>query len=127
MTFVSIATITRLIRANMLEVLRQDYILAAKASGVKESTITYKYALKNAVTPVITIVGLTFGFALAGAPGLETTFSWPGLGYAFVEAAIVLDLPVVQGITMVITILVLMANLVTDLGYAWLDPRVRLS
>ena len=127
LTFVSIATITRLIRANMLEVLRQDYILAAKASGVKDSRITYRYALKNAVTPVVTIVGLSFGFALAGAPGLETTFSWPGLGYAFVNAAAVLDLPVVQGITMVITLLVLIANLGTDLAYAYLDPRVRLS
>jgi ABC-type dipeptide/oligopeptide/nickel transport system permease component len=127
LTFVSIATITRLVRANMLETLRQDYVLAARASGVKESTIVYKYALKNAITPVVTIVGLSFGFALAGAPGLETTFSWPGLGYAFVNAATVLDLPVVQGITMVITILVLIANLGTDLVYSYLDPRVRLS
>ncbi|MDA4121481.1 MAG: ABC transporter permease [Thaumarchaeota archaeon] len=127
LTLVSIATITRLVRANMLEVLRQDYIQAARASGVRERTITYKYALKNAITPVITIVGLTFGFALGGAPGLETTFSWPGLGYEFVVAALVLDLPVVVGITMVITILVLIANLGTDLAYAYLDPRVRLS
>ena len=127
LTFVSIATITRLIRANMLEVLRQDYVLAARASGIKETTITYKYALKNAITPVVTIVGLSFGLALGGAPGLETTFTWPGLGYAFVNAATVLDLPTVQGITMIITILVLIANLGTDLAYAYLDPRVRLS
>lgn len=127
LTFVSVATIVRLIRANMLEVLRQDYVLAARASGIKESTIIYRYALKNAVTPVITIVGLSFGFLLAGAPGLETTFTWPGLGYAFVLAATVLDLPVVQGITMIITLIVLIANLGTDLAYAWLDPRVRLS
>jgi len=127
LTFVSIAVITRLVRANMLEVLRQDYILAARASGLKERRITYRYALKNAITPVVTIVGLTFGLSLAGAPGLETTFSWPGLGYAFVNAALVLDLPTVQAITMIITILVLLANLGTDLAYAWLDPRVRLS
>ncbi|MBI3840579.1 MAG: ABC transporter permease [Thaumarchaeota archaeon] len=127
LTFVSVATIVRLIRANMLEVLRQDYVLAARASGLKESTITFRYALKNAVTPVVTIVGLSFGFLLAGAPGLETTFTWPGLGYAFVLAATVLDLPVVQGITMIITLLVLIANLGTDLMYAYLDPRVRLS
>ncbi len=127
LTFVSIATIVRLVRANMLEVLRQDYILAARASGIKERTITYRYALKNAITPVVTIVGLAFGFAIAGAPGLETTFSWPGLGYAFVNAALVLDLPTVQAITMIITILVLIANLGTDLAYAYLDPRVRLS
>jgi ABC-type dipeptide/oligopeptide/nickel transport system permease component len=127
LTLVSIATFTRLTRANMLEVLRQDYILAARASGLSERTITYRYALKNAITPVVTIVGLTFGFALGGAPGLETTFTWPGLGLAFVNAATVLDLPTVQAITMIITILVLMANLVTDLSYAYLDPRVRLG
>jgi peptide/nickel transport system permease protein len=127
LTFVSLATIVRLVRANMLEVLRQDYILAARASGIKERAITYRYALKNAITPVVTIVGLSFGFAIAGAPGLETTFSWPGLGYAFVQAALVLDLPTVQAITMIITILVLLANLGTDLAYAYLDPRVRLS
>ncbi|MDV3293544.1 MAG: ABC transporter permease [Nitrososphaerales archaeon] len=127
LTFVSLATVVRLVRANMLEVNRQDYILAAKASGLKSRTITYKYALKNAITPLITIVGLSFGLSLGGAPALETTFSWPGLGYAFVNAATVLDLPVVQGITMIITLIVLIANLGTDLFYAYLDPRVRLS
>jgi ABC-type dipeptide/oligopeptide/nickel transport system permease component len=127
LTLVSIATITRLIRANMLEVLRQDYILAARASGLRESIVTYKHALKNAITPVVTIVGLSFGVLLAGAPALETTFSWPGLGYRFVVAATGLDLPVVQAITMIITIMVLAANVITDLVYAYLDPRVRIS
>lgn len=127
LTFVSLATYVRLVRANMLEALRQDYILAARASGVSEFSVTYKHALKNAITPIVTIVGLTFGLILSGAPGLETTFSWPGLGYKFVQAATVLDLPVVQAITMIITIMALVANLLTDLAYAWLDPRVRLS
>jgi ABC-type dipeptide/oligopeptide/nickel transport system permease component len=127
LTFVSIATITRLTRVNMLEVLRQDYVLAARASGVRESTVTYKHALKNAITPVITIIGLSFGTLLAGAPALETTFSWPGLGFAFVVAATGLDLPVVQALTMIITIMVLIANVGTDLAYAYLDPRVRVS
>jgi len=127
LTLVSIATITRLTRVNMLEVLRQDYILSARASGVSERTVIYKHALKNAITPVVTIVGLTFGTALAGAPGLETTFSWPGLGYQFVIAATRLDLPTVLGITMVITIMVLVANVATDLAYAVLDPRVRVT
>jgi ABC-type dipeptide/oligopeptide/nickel transport system permease component len=127
LTFVSLAAIVRLVRANMLETLRQDYILAAKASGIKERTITYRYALKNAITPIVTIVGLSLGLSLGGAPGLETTFSWPGLGYAFVVAATILDLPTVQGITMIITVLVLIFNLTTDLFYAYLDPRVRLG
>jgi ABC-type dipeptide/oligopeptide/nickel transport system permease component len=127
LTFVSIATITRLTRVNMLEVLRQDYILAARASGLSDRAVIYKHALKNAITPVLTIVGLSFGTLLAGAPALETTFSWPGLGFAFVNAATSLDLPTVLGITMIITLMVLAANIITDLAYAFLDPRVRIT
>ena len=124
LTYVELATIVRLVRANMLEVMRQDYILAARASGLSERTVTYRYALRNAVSPVVTIIGLGFGAALAGAPALETTFSWPGLGYAFTQAALTLDIPLVQGITIVITAMVLVANLITDLAYAFVDPRV---
>jgi ABC-type dipeptide/oligopeptide/nickel transport system permease component len=127
LTYVSLATIVRLVRANMLEVLRQDYILAARASGLSERSVTYRYALRNAISPVVTIIGLGFGAALAGAPALETTFSWPGLGYAFTQAALALDIPLVQGITIVITIMVLIANLITDLVYAVVDPRVTIQ
>jgi ABC-type dipeptide/oligopeptide/nickel transport system permease component len=127
LTYVSLATIVRLVRANMLEVMRQDYILAARASGLSERTVTYRYALRNAISPVVTIIGLGFGAALAGAPGLETTFSWPGLGYAFVQAALTLDIPLVQGITIVITVMVLIANLITDMVYAMVDPRVTIE
>jgi len=126
LTVVSVAVIARLVRANMVEVLRQDYILAARACGISERSITYRHALKNAITPVVTIVGLSFALALAGAPGLETTFSWPGLGFRFVQAANSLDLMTVQAITMLITIIALVMNLVTDFVYAYLDPRVRL-
>jgi len=107
--------------------MRQDYILAARASGLSERTVTYRYALRNAISPVVTIIGLGFGAALGGAPGLETTFSWPGLGYAFTQAALTLDIPLVEGITIVITVMVLIANLVTDLAYALLDPRVTID
>lgn len=127
LTYVELATFVRLVRANMLEVLRQDYILAARASGLSERTVTYRYALRNAISPVVTIIGLGFGAALGGAPALETTFSWPGLGLAFTEAALHLDIPLVQGITIVITLMVLVANIVTDLAYAFLDPRVRID
>jgi len=127
LTYVTLATIVRLIRANMLETLRQDYILAARASGLSERTVTYRYALRNAITPVVTFLGLSFGAALGGAPATETVFSWPGLGYAFARAAGVLDIPLVQGITIVITVMVLVANIVTDLAYAVLDPRVRIE
>jgi ABC-type dipeptide/oligopeptide/nickel transport system permease component len=127
LTYVTLAAIVRLVRANMLEVLRQDYILAARSSGLSERTVTYRYALRNAISPVVTLVGLSFGAALGGAPATETTFSWPGLGYAFAQAALNLDIPLVQGITVVITIMVLVANLITDLAYAVLDPRVRVE
>lgn len=127
LTFVSLAFITRLVRANMLEALRQDFVLGARASGLSERTVTYKHALKNAITPIVTVVGLSFGTVLGGAPALETTFGWPGLGYTFVQAVSKLDLPLVLGITMVITVMVLTANVITDLAYAILDPRVRLG
>ena len=127
LTLVSLASYVRLIRANMLDALRQDFVLGARASGLSEFNVTYKHALKNAVTPVVTFAGLTFGTLLAGAPALETTFSWPGLGYQFVVAATSLDLPVVQAITMIITIMVLVANVGLDLLYALLDPRVTIS
>jgi ABC-type dipeptide/oligopeptide/nickel transport system permease component len=127
LTYVELATFVRLVRSNMLEVLRQDYILAARSSGLSDRTVTYRYALRNAITPVVTVIALTFGGALGGAPGLETTFSWPGLGLAFTRAALVLDIPLVQGITIVITLMVLVANLILDLTYAILDPRVRID
>ena len=127
LTVVSLATITRLVRANMLEVMRQDYILAARASGLSERTVTYRYALRNAISPIVTIIGLGFGAALSGAPATETVFSWPGLGLAFAQAASSLDIPLVQGITVIITLMVLIANLITDLVYAMLDPRVTIE
>ncbi|MGA3109348.1 MAG: ABC transporter permease [Candidatus Bathyarchaeia archaeon] len=127
LTYVSLATIVRLVRANMLETMRQDYILAARASGLSERTVTYRYALRNAISPVVTIIGLGFGAAMAGAPALETTFSWPGLGYAFTQAALTLDIPLVEGITIVITVMVLIANLITDFVYAVIDPRVTIQ
>jgi len=127
LTYVQLATIVRLVRSNMLEVLRQDYILAARSSGLPDVTVTYRYALRNAITPVITIVALAFGASLAGAPATETAFSWPGLGFAFARAALVLDIPLVQGITIVITVMILIANLMMDLTYGLLDPRVRIE
>jgi ABC-type dipeptide/oligopeptide/nickel transport system permease component len=127
LTYVELATFVRLIRGNMLDVLRQDYILAARSSGLSERTVTYRYALRNAITPVITVAALTFGAALGGAPATETAFSWPGLGLAFARAALVLDIPLVQGITIVITLMVLFANIALDLIYGLLDPRVRIE
>ncbi|MGC9203125.1 MAG: ABC transporter permease [Thermoproteota archaeon] len=127
LAYVEMALYVRLIRSQMLEVLRQDYILAARACGLPERTIVYKYALKNAITPVLTFVGLSLGGIIGGAPITETVFTWPGLGRMFVQAASLLDFPVVMGITMIITVMTLFANLIVDITYAIIDPRIRIE
>ncbi len=127
LTYVNLALNVRLLRASMLEVLRQDYILAAKASGLLKRTIIFKHALRNAISPIITFLGISIGTIIQGAPITETVFSWPGLGRRFVGAALVLDFPVVMGITMIVTVMTLVANLITDISYAWIDPRVRVE
>lgn len=127
LTFANLALYVRIIRATMLEILRQDYVLAARASGLPESKVVYSHAFRNALSPLITIVGLYFGGIVAGAPITETVFSWPGLGRFYVQATLGLDFPVVMGITMIIVLMTLAANLITDLGYAVIDPRVRVE
>ena len=126
-TFAILAPVVLLVRSSMLEVLRQDYILAAKASGLSDRTVTYKHGLRNALLPVVTYVGLYFGGLLAGAPITETVFNWPGVGQLFVIATNKLDFPVIQGIVVVITLMTLVANIVTDISYAYIDPRIRLE
>jgi peptide/nickel transport system permease protein len=127
LTFAIIAPVVLLVRSSMLEVLRQDYILAARASGLSERRIIYRHALRNALIPVVTYVGLFFGSMLAGAPITETVFNWPGVGRLFVEATTKLDFPVIMGITVFITVMTLFANLITDLTYGYIDPRIRLE
>jgi peptide/nickel transport system permease protein len=109
----------------MLEVLRQDYVLAARAGGLSNRVVIYKHALRNAMIPVVTYVGLYFGGMLAGAPITETVFNWPGVGRLFVEATSKLDFPLIMGITVFITAMTLIANLITDIAYAYVDPRIR--
>jgi len=127
LTFATLAPVVLLVRSSMLEVLRQDYILAAKASGLSDRSVVYKHALRNALIPVVTYVGLYFGAMLAGAPVTETVFNWPGVGRLFVEATTKLDFPVIMGITVFITIMTLIANLITDITYGYIDPRIRLE
>ncbi len=126
LVYVMLAQNIRLIRANMLEVLRSDYVLAARASGMSERTVIYKYALRNAIGPVITYLGISLGLIIAGAPMTEYVFNWPGLGRRYVDAATGLDFPVVMGITMIITGMTLIANLIIDICYVYIDPRIRL-
>jgi ABC-type dipeptide/oligopeptide/nickel transport system permease component len=127
LTFATLAPIVLLVRSSMLEVLRQDYILAARASGLSDRRVIYKHALRNALIPVITWVGLYFGAMLAGAPITETVFNWPGVGRLFVEALTKLDFPLIMGITVFITIMTLIANLITDITYGYIDPRIRVE
>ena len=125
--FALLAPIVLLVRSSMLEVLRQDYILAARASGLSERTVIYKHALKNAFIPIVTYIGLYFGGLLAGAPITETVFNWPGVGRLFVDATNVLDFPIIQAVVVLITLMTLIANLLTDIAYAYFDPRIRLE
>jgi peptide/nickel transport system permease protein len=127
LTFAILAPIVLLVRSSMLEVLKQDYILAARASGLSERVVIYKHALRNALIPVVTYVGIYFGSMVAGAPITETVFNWPGLGRLFVQATTKLDFPVIMGITVVITIMTLIANLLTDITYGYIDPRIRME
>jgi len=126
LVYVSLAQNIRLIRANMLEVLRSDYILAARASGIPERKIVYRYALRNAITPAVTFLGISLGTMIAGAPMTEYVFSWPGLGRQYVASTLGLDFPTVMGITMIITVMTLIANLIMDVLYVYIDPRVRI-
>jgi ABC-type dipeptide/oligopeptide/nickel transport system permease component len=127
LTYVSLAQNVRLVRANMLEVLRSDYILAARASGLSERIVLYKHALRNTITPIITYLGLSLGAVVGGAPMTEYVFNWPGLGRRFVDAATNLDFPVIMGITMIITLMTLIANLIVDISYAFIDPRIQVE
>jgi peptide/nickel transport system permease protein len=126
-TFAILAPVVLLVRSSMLEVLRQDYILAARASGLKDRTVTYKHGLRNAMLPLLTYIGLYFGGLLTGAPITETVFNWPGVGRLFVQAINNLDFPVIQGVIVVVTLMTLVANVITDIAYAYVDPRIRLD
>lgn len=121
----SIAFLTRMTRSSMLEVVRQDYIRTARAKGQKESIITRRHALPNALIPIITVAGLQFGNLLGGALLTETIFSIPGVGRLMVEAIKMRDYPTVQGGVLFIALSVSMVNLVVDLLYAVVDPRIK--
>ncbi|MFP4199959.1 MAG: ABC transporter permease [Clostridia bacterium] len=119
------AVIARVTRSSMLEVLGMDYITTARSKGLNRRVIVYKHALKNAMIPVITVVGGQVGRLLSGAVLTETVFAWPGLGRLLVDSILTRDLPTVQGCLIVIAVTFVGINLITDLMYAYLDPRVR--
>lgn len=121
----STAVIARMTRSAMLEVLYQDYVRTARAKGLQERRVIALHALKNAMIPTLTIIGISFGSLLSGAVLTETIFAWPGLGRYATASAISLDFPAVMGVTLVVALLYTVMNLVVDLIYARLDPRVR--
>jgi ABC-type dipeptide/oligopeptide/nickel transport system permease component len=121
----SAAVIARMTRASMLEVARQDYIRTARATGYSERIVIFRHALKNAMIPVLTVFGLEFGYMLGGAVLTETVFSLPGIGRLLVEGIFARDYPVVQGAMILVATTFVLVNLLTDVAYAFFDPRIR--
>lgn len=119
--------ISRLVRVSMLDVLSQDYIVAARARGAGELRVLLNHALRNALIPTLTIIGFTFAYLITGAVLTETIFSWPGIGSYAVDAARNLDYPAIMGVTIVGGMAFLLSNLMTDIAYAFADPRIRLG
>lgn len=121
---IPMATIARVTRSSMLEVLRQDFIRTERAKGLSERMVIYKHAVRNAMIPVITVIGLNFGLLLAGAILTETVFSWPGIGRYVVDAVNMRDYPVVQGCVLFFALMFVIVNLITDIVYVYIDPRI---
>ena len=119
--------VARMTRATMLEVMEQDYIRTARAYGIRETVIVYLYALKNAVSPTLTVIGLTVAYALTGTFFVEIIFNWPGLGLFTVHALLNVDYPAIMGITLYGAAMYVIINLVVDLLQAWIDPRISLK
>jgi len=118
---------TRFARASMIEVMSEDYIRTARAKGVSERMVTYKHALRNALLPLVTMTGLNFGFLLTGAVLTETVFAWPGLGRLMYDSIYTRDYPVLMGMFILTSMGVIVANLITDILYSVLDPRIRIG
>lgn len=119
------AVTARMVRSNMLEVLNQDFVRTARSKGLLEKTVVYIHALKNAMIPIITIMGLRLGWILGGSVALEIIFSIPGLGRLMVDSILARDFPVVQGAMLVLTSSIILANMLADILYAVVDPRIR--
>jgi ABC-type dipeptide/oligopeptide/nickel transport system permease component len=124
---VGTALVARMMRGSMLEVLRADYMRTARAKGLSEGGVIVKHGLRNAMLPVVTLIGIDFGTVIGVAVLTEFTFSWPGLGSTIVAAVDQRDLPVLMGLTLVVVLVYAFINLVVDVSYAWFDPRIRLG
>lgn len=109
----------------MLEVLRQDYIRTARAKGLSEKVVISKHALKNALIPIVTVIGMQFGRVLEGAVIIETIFAWPGIGKLLVDSIYARDFAMIQGGVLFVAVIFVIVNLVVDISYTYLDPRIR--
>ena len=124
-TFGGLASVSRYARTSMLEVIRQDYIRTARAKGLSEMQVIFHHALKNALIPIVTLAGLSLPNLIGGSFIIETIFSWPGMGRLGFESVLSHDYPLLMGIGVISAFLTLLGNLLADLAYAWLDPRIR--
>lgn len=125
LTFYQIAPVVRYARSSMLEVIREDYVRTARSKGLSERDVLYKHALRNALIPIVTLFGLSIPFVFSGAFITETIFAWPGMGRLAVGAVFQRDYPIIMGTTLITAILVLLGNLIADILYAVVDPRIR--
>ncbi|MDF2615268.1 MAG: transporter permease [Clostridia bacterium] len=123
----SMAIIARMTRSTMLETLSKDYIRTARAKGIAEGKVIRRHALKNALIPIVTVIGIQLGYLLGGAVLTETVFAWPGIGKFTVEAIMKSDFPIVQGVVLLVAFIFVVMNLVVDIVYAFLDPRIKYS
>jgi len=121
------ALLTRLVRSMMIEMLSEDYVRTARAKGLRELFVASRHALPNALIPLVTVVGLQFGYILGGAVVIETIFTWPGVGLFTIQAILNRDYPVVQASVFILATAVVLINLSVDLLYVWLDPRIRVT
>jgi ABC-type dipeptide/oligopeptide/nickel transport system permease component len=124
---VSTALAARMMRGSMLEVLGADYMRTARAKGLGERHVVLKHGLRNALIPVVTLIGIDFGTVMGSAILTETVFNWPGIGSKIADAVVARDAPVVLGLTLVVVLVYVVVNLLVDLSYAWFDPRIRLG
>jgi peptide/nickel transport system permease protein len=124
LTYGSLAYLSRFARGSSLEVVRQDYIRTARAKGLDENSIVYRHVFRNTMIPMVTLLGLFLPTLISGSVIIESIFSWPGVGELFFSAVRSRDYPVVMGLSFITAVMVLISTLLTDLLYAWADPRV---
>jgi peptide/nickel transport system permease protein len=124
MALFTVAAITRLVRVSMIDALSSEYIKLARIKGVSERSVVWKHALRNSLIPVLTYMGAFFATMITGAVVIETVFSWPGIGRLAYESILNRDFPVMQAVVLVMTAIFMLANLMVDVAYAWLDPRI---